>query len=331
MKNNYDLIAIGEITIDAFIRLQDASVHCDINKENCQICMPFGAKIPYESVTEIPAVANAANAAVSASRLNLKSALVANMGADRNGDLCLESLKKDGVSTEFIGIQKDKSTNYHYILWFEDERTILQKHSDFSYKLPDLGKPKWIYVTSLGEKSLPYHGEIAEYLKNNPEVKMAFQPGIFQIKMGYEQLTEIYKRSDLFFCNVEEAKTILGIKDHTEIKDLIKKVFDLGPKTVVLTDGTNGSYAYDGKEYLFMPPYPDPKPPFERTGAGDAFSSTVVVATILEKSLGEAMAWGGINAMAVVQEIGAQRGLLTRPKLEEYLKNAPENYKAKKI
>src|SRR3989344_5247480 len=120
MKNNYDLVAIGEIAIDAFIRLKDASVHCDVNKENCQICLAFGAKIPYESVEEVPAVANAGNASVSASRLGLRSAIVANLGLDRNGELCINSFKKDGVSTEFITVNKDKATNYHYILWFED-------------------------------------------------------------------------------------------------------------------------------------------------------------------------------------------------------------------
>ncbi|OGI66782.1 hypothetical protein A3H53_00965 [Candidatus Nomurabacteria bacterium RIFCSPLOWO2_02_FULL_40_10] len=331
MENNYDIIAIGETTIDAFIRLKDADVHCDINKENCQICIAFGAKIPYESVEEVPAVGNAANASVSCARLSLKSALVANIGKDRNGDLCVDSLKKDGVSTEFITVNIDRATNYHYILWFHDERTILQKHSDFPYKLPNLGNPKWIYLTSLGEKSLPYHFEIIEYLKNNPDVKMAFQPGIFQIKIGYEKLKEIYKRTEIFFCNIEEAKTILNTEEQIEIKDLIKKVYELGPKIVVLTDGPNGAYAYDGNESLFMPIYPDPKPPFERTGAGDAFSSTVVAAIALGKSLAEALAWGGINSMSVVQEVGAQKGLLSRVKLEKYLKTAPAEYKAKKI
>jgi hypothetical protein len=35
--------------------------------------------------------------------------------------------------------------------------------------------------------------------------------------------------------------------------------------------------------------------------------------------------------MSVAQKIGAQEGLLTREKLEEYLKNAPAEYKTKKI
>ncbi|SRR5258708_22001 len=331
MSNNYDFVAIGEIAIDAFIRLKDASAHCDINKENCQLCMAFGAKIPYESVEEVPAVANAGNASVSAARLGLQSALVANMGKDRNGEICLNSLKRDGVSTEFIGIQEGKDTNYHYVLWFEDERTILQKHSDFSYKLPNIGEPKWIYLTSLGEKSLEFHSKIIEYLKNHSTVKMAFQPGIFQIKMGFENLKEIYERTEILFCNIEEAKTILNIKEHDNIKDLLRKMRELGPKTIVLTDGMNGSYSYGGNEFLFMPPYPDPKPPYERTGAGDAFSSTVVSSLIQGESMEKALAWAGVNAMSVVQYVGAQKGLLSKEKLEEYLSKAPENYKAQKM
>ena len=106
---------------------------------------------------------------------------------------------------------------------------------------------------------------------------------------------------------------------------------DLGPEIVVITDGPKGAYSYDGNEYLFMPIYPDPKPPYSRTGAGDAFSSTIVAGLIAGKTLAEALAWAGINSMAVVQQVGAQRGLLTREKLEEYLKNAPENYKAKAL
>jgi ribokinase len=331
MDTNYDIVSIGETAVDAFIRIKDASLHCDINKENCQICMDFGAKIPYESVAEIFAVGNAANSSVSASRLGLKSALIANVGDDRNGEECLNSLKKEGVQTELIKINTDKKTNYHYILWFEDDRTILQKHSDFIYELPTIGKTKWIYLTSLGEKSLEYHNQILKYLENNPDTKLAFQPGIFQIKMSYEALKEIYQRTEVFFCNLAEAKNILNIKDSIETKDLIKKIKDLGPKIVILTDGINGAYSYDGIEFLFIPPYPDPKAPYERTGAGDAFASTIVSALCLGKDLKEALLWGPINSMSVVQDIGAQKGLLSKEQIEEYITKAPENYIIKVI
>jgi hypothetical protein len=35
--------------------------------------------------------------------------------------------------------------------------------------------------------------------------------------------------------------------------------------------------------------------------------------------------------MSVVQQVGAQKGLLSREKLEEYLNNAPAEYKLSKI
>ena len=130
--------------------------------------------------------------------------------------------------------------------------------------------------------------------------------------------------------NVEEAETILGIQE-LEVKDLLKKMHDFGPEIVVITDGPRGAYAYDGNDMYFIKSYPDPKPPYSRTGAGDAFSSTVLSAMILGKTLPEALAWGGVNSMAVVQQVGAHTGLLSREKLEEYIKNAPADYVAVKI
>ena len=327
-KNNFDFVAIGETTIDAFIRLRDATVRCDINNENCQLCVNFGAKIPYESVTEIVAVGNAGNAAVSASRLGLSSALVANVGPDDNGKKCINSLKNDGVNTDFVIINPDKDTNYHYVLWYEKERTILQKHSHFDYKLPNIGETKWIYLTSLGENSLPLHKEILEYLKNHPETKMAFQPGIFQIKFGKEALKEIYEATEVFFCNVEEARTILGNDEH-DVKKLMEKMRKLGPKIVVITDGIKGAYAHDEEDHYFMPVYPHE--PFERTGAGDAFSSTFVAGLAMGKSIEEALMMAPVNSMSVVQKIGAQAGLLTMEQIQEYLKTAPANYRPSKI
>ena len=53
-----DILAIGDTVIDAFIRLKDAEVTCDIDKENCRISMRFGDKVPYESVEICNAVGN---------------------------------------------------------------------------------------------------------------------------------------------------------------------------------------------------------------------------------------------------------------------------------
>ena len=331
MKKNFDFVAIGDITTDAFIRIKDASVNCDVNREKCQLCFRFGDKVPYESVTVVPAVGNSANAAVSASRLGISSALVSNIGDDQNGEDCLDSLKHNGVATDFVAINAGKKTNYHYVMWFEDERTILIKHEDFRYDgISEIGSPKWIYLSSLGQDSLLFHHRIAQYAREHPEINVAFQPGTFQMKFGHDKLREIYEIAKIFFCNVSEAQRILQTQEHDPVK-LMEMMRKLGPKIVVITDGPKGAYAYDGKEAWFMPPYPDPKPPYERTGAGDAFSSTFTVALALGKSIPDALRWGPINSMSVVQKVGAQAGLLSRPELEKFLAEAPEWYTPKKL
>jgi ribokinase len=331
MKKEYDFVAIGDTVTDAFIRIKEASVSCDLNREKCKLCLAFGDKVPYESVEIIKAVGNSANAAVSACRLGLTTALVSNLGDDENGKDCLSTLERNGINIEFMKINHNKDTNYHYVLWYEDERTILVKHQEYNYSLPDFGNPKWVYLSSLAPNTLEYHNEIAQYLKSHPDIKLAFQPGTFQMKLGVEKLEGIYNRSEVFFCNVEEAKKILGILEDVKIQDLLKEMTKIGPKIIVITDGPKGAYVYDGTEMWFMPTYPDPKPPFERTGAGDAFASTFVSALALGLSIPEALSWGPINSMSVVQFVGARRGLLDRQTLERYLKEAPESYKAEKL
>lgn len=322
-----DFFAIGDIVTEPFIRLKDASTHCKIDTEQCELCMRFGDKIPYESATVCAAVGNASNAAVAAARLGLSSALRAYTGDDRYGSEMREVLEHEGVSTKFLVAEAGKQSNYHYVLWYETDRTILVKHEDFSYTVPTLDQsPKWIYLSSLAASSKPYHDAIVEWLAKHPNSKLAFQPGTFQMKLGVAALAPLYVRTDFFVCNKEEAATILTIPFTDDIKTLLTGLAGLGPKSVVVTDGTNGAYAYDGTRFLRVPMYPDSRGPFERTGAGDAFASTVVSALALGKSLDEALLWGPINSMAVVQEIGAQKGLLTRDALEAFLAQAPETY-----
>ncbi len=330
MSENFDFIAIGDTTTDAFIRIKQASVYYDDRDREQKLCLTNGAKIPYESVTVVPAVGNSANAAVSAARLGLKSALVCDVGNDEHGKEDIETFKENGVATDFVKTHEGKATNYHYVLWYKAERTILIKHETFPYKLPDVGTPKWIYFSSVGENSLAYHEEIAEYLKTHPEVKLAFQPGTFQIKLGAEKLKSLYEHTEAFFCNVEEAHIILGVQE-ADVPTLARKMSELGPKIAIITDGPKGAYVHHERQVWFMPPYPDPAPPFERTGAGDAFSSTFTAALALGKSIEEALLWAPINSMSVVQKIGARAGLLTADGIQEWLAKAPEDYKPQKI
>ncbi|MGE5540702.1 MAG: carbohydrate kinase family protein [Bacillota bacterium] len=326
-----DFFAVGDIVTEPFIKLKEAEI-IDPVSENPKLAIRYGDKIPYESATLCRAVGNASNAAVAAARLGLSSALCAYIGDDDIGRGDLEVLTKEGVSTEFVVTERGKSSNYHYVLWFNNDRTILVKHEEYTYAVPEIPEPpKWIYLSSLAANSLPYHQAWVSWLEAHPETKLAFQPGTFQMKLGIDALKGLYQRSELFVVNRQEAERILEKPEGTDIKELMDWIHALGPKLVVITDNTNGAYASDGTHAWHVPMYPDDREAYERTGAGDAFASTLTAALALGKPLEEALLWAPINSMAVVQEIGAQKGLLTREELERHLANAPESYKLDSI
>ncbi len=333
MSKKLDVISIGDIVTDAFIKLFDDHASTYENDHGRWLAMQFGTKIPFDFAQVIEGVGNAANAAVSFAKLDLNSSLVTNVGEDKYGRDMISALHKNKVDSRFVRIHPDKVSNYHYVLWYKDERTILIKHENYDYHWPHLTPnelPNWIYFSSISEHALEYHDQLADWLDNHNEIKLAFQPGTFQMEAGIHRLKRIYEKTEVLIVNREEAVTVGG-GNHDDVNDLIDKLHVLGPKIVVVTDGPKGAYASDGNTRLSMPLYPDPKPPYERTGAGDAFASTFVAALIKGNNIEGALEWAPINSMSVVQKVGAQAGLLTEHELNHFLRHAPHWYKPKPI
>lgn len=329
-----EVLSVGDVVTDAFIKLFDNRAHTYKNEFGSWIAMPFGSKVPFDYVKVVEGVGNAANAAVCFARLGVHSGLVSNVGGDAYGRDIIDALEKNRVDTRFVRINHDKSTNYHYVLWYKDERTILIKHEEYNYQWPRFTKadvPKWIYFSSISKNALDkYHDMVVDWLESNPGVKLAFQPGTFQLEAGADRLKKLYARTEIVIMNREEAVLVTGGK-HEDVIDLMTRLHKLGPKVVIVTDGPAGAYASDGVNRFSMPSYPDVAAPLDRTGAGDAFASTLVAAIVKGNTLEGALQWAPINSMNVVQHVGAQEGLLKEDKLEAFLSKAPKNYKPVRI
>lgn len=198
----HDFIAIGDTVTDAFITLKEARVDTDPDPEDHgleEICLRFGDKIPYEHLTVVPGVGNSANAAVAAARLGLKTALITNIGKDTFGKDIIQMFKKEKLDTTFVTAHKNTPTNYHFVLSYKAERTILVKHQPYSYEFPTrLVAPRMLYLSSLGGNTDAYHDALTDWLAAHPETALAFQPGTYQMKMGHERLARLYQRTTLF-------------------------------------------------------------------------------------------------------------------------------------
>lgn len=323
-----DVLSVGDVVTDAFINLIEKYEYVEESDKGPILNIPLGTKIPYDHAQIIEGVGNAPNAAVSFSRLGLKSGLVSNVGADDWGKDIIRALKSNGVDTRFVHENPGKVSNYHYVLWYKEERTILIKHEEYDYSWPKfrpLDIPKWIYFSSISENAMEYHHEISDWLDENTDVKLAFQPGTFQMQAGVEKMKRLYQRAEVVALNREEATDVFKA-NHEDVHDQLNKMHEAGIKIALVTDGPNGAYASDGNKRWSMPLYPDPAPPFERTGAGDAFASTFTAALMKGADVASALLWAPINSMNVVQHVGAQEGLLTDDQIDYYLRNAPKYY-----
>jgi len=334
MHTQFDLIAVGDVVTDAFIRLLENQAQTYVDEHGRKIlAMEFGTKLPFDHAEVVEGVGNASNGAVACARLGMRVAFVTNVGGDQEGRDIIAALAHSGVDHRFVRVNPGKKSNYHYVLWYKDERTILIKHEEYDYHWPHLTAkelPAWIYFSSISEHALAYHDQVADWLDANPAVKLAFQPGTFQMQAGAERLKRIYQRSEVLILNREEA-AFVGGGNHDDVHDLMDHLHALGPKIVVVTDGPGGAYASDGHNRFKMPLYPDPAPPLDRTGAGDAFASTFVAALAAGNTIDGALQWAPINSMSVCQKVGAQAGLLSEQELEMWLRKAPHWYRAERF
>ncbi len=323
-----DVLCVGDAATDVFIRLDDSHIRTWADERGCFIELPFGGKIPFEYALTVEAGGNAANAAVGMARLGVSTALAAHVGNDQIGRDMVAALHDQSVDTHLVHLDPGRASNRNFVLWCGQDRTILVRHELYDYHWPHLRPreiPRWVYLSSVGSDAPEYYEEIVAWLDAEPDVRLAFQPGTFQIALGAAPLRAIYQRTDVLVCNREEAAA-LGGADVGRMDDLLESVRALGPTVAVVTDGPAGAYASDGATRYRVPAYPDPYAPKERTGAGDAFSGALVAALARGLALPEALAWGPVNAMHVVGEVGSQTGLLREGELLEYLKRAPDAY-----
>ena len=322
-KSAYDLITVGDSTIDTFIKIHDATVECDINNKDCRICIKYGEKIPVDSISHQVA-GNAANVAVGAQKLGLKTAINTNLGDDENGSLIKKKLEESQVSLEFTQIHPNNESNLSVVLTFRGERTIFVYHQSGDYYLPELPPCSILYLTSTAESFTKSDlvNQVCQYIDKNKPM-LIFNPGTYQLKTGVKKYPQILERCHLLIVNSQEAKKILEIDESDENqKDLLSKLLLLGPKNIVITDGDNGSFGTDGKSFFRVGIFPVQL--VEKTGAGDAYSSGVIAGLFYKLPLSEAMIWGTINASHVIQEIGTQNGLLAKDDLERHRKAVPE-------
>jgi sugar/nucleoside kinase (ribokinase family) len=205
------------------------------------------------------------------------------------------------------------------------ERTIFVYHAVKDYeelKLKKSLKTKWYFLAPLGENTDALEDRLIKEVAENGTM-IAWNPGSVQIGKGESHFRHLLKCTTVLFLNREEAIKFVDFPIRPQTEEVMKKLYSYGPRIVVITNGKEGVKAYDGHEFYELESRPVQVK--DSTGAGDAFTVGFMGRLMNEdwhndipqESIHEGLRWGIENSVSVIQNIGAQKGLLNKEEIEK--------------
>lgn len=324
------IICIGSVCKDIFFPTSEGlliETPEDVLAQK-KIAFELGAKYKIEKRTEALGGC-AANVAVGLSRLGIDSGCYSKIGDDYIGDWILEQLEKNKVGSELIKKEENCASDMSAIVVDSKsaERVIFsnQKANGMLVINPDdINSAKGFFIGDL-HGNWENHLDAIFALASSLEIMTAFNPRQINIHDNVQKIIEKIKNTDVLFLNKDESMEIImapsseqRVANSEKINDeeyLLQELKKLGAKVVVLTDGTRGAWASDGKNTFYAPA--QKVPAVDSTGAGDSFASGFLAAHIKGQDLPECLKWGIINSSSSVQFYGAIDGLLGEKEILE--------------
>ena len=312
----FDIITVGSATVDVFVHTVKEFTRLTSVKKEHDVCYPIGGKILIDQLTFDTGGAGT-NTAVAFSRLGLKTGWLGKLGDDSNSKHILDVMKKEKVN--FLGTFGSGHTGYSVIIvGLLNDRTILtHKGINDSLKINEINfsklKTRWFYFGSMLGESFKTLCALAEFAKKK-NIPYAFNPSTYLAKQGYSALKDIIDGCSIIVLNRQEAELLT----HTSYISKMLETLQRHAKTVVITDGKQGAFAYNGKQRLKL--WTRNVRVVETTGAGDAFAAGVTSGLMKDKPLDLALKLGLAEAESVLQHIGAKNNLLKLQQLQKSLK-----------
>ena len=352
------IITIGSAIHDLFIEYENPQIMAfEIEgNEVMYLMLEEGRKYEIKALHEAIG-GGAANSANCFKQLGLSSAVCSKIGEDQYGKFILDQLKKRNVEISLIAQTKTAPTGSSYILPSPtgNKAILVNRGANLTLSKKDLpikefGSCEHLYITSLSKNTselLPYITAEAKKI----DLPVAANPGTSQLTVNVKTLVDSLSNIDILILNAYECSLLMEhlasnnvTKSHTipaqELPDLLSapivrgdfqftlqdyfnEVCARGPQLVVVTNGEDGVYVYDGTEIYYHSSLPIEV--VSTVGAGDAFGATFVSQLLKGKSLENAIRAGVINSAAVLEHYDATTGLLDQKELDELVSEIDQN------
>jgi len=304
----------------------DVVIHTGMMKK-----MKLGRKtylgFQYSSKTEIEKLefdvgGSGHNVAVGLSKLGNDIKYAGRIGKDPNGILVKHNFEKEGVDISSLHESNKSMTGFSQVFITPDgEKSILTyrgandmlKPSDI--RMNDLKCVDWfIFTTVLSHSSLETVSDVIDIVKKK-DGKVVSNPSITMIKQRKEELVDFVKKSDIVIMNKEEAFELTNIRYED---DALEKLMKMGPEYVIITLGSNGLIASDGKRVYEEPPFNVEI--LDTTGAGDGFTAGFLHWFAKTGFFEDALIFGNATAALNMESVGATKNLPSEDDIIELMK-----------
>jgi len=336
------------ITIVANRDVERLTMH---NATASYLLLEQGRKIESESITTHIG-GGAVNTAVSMARLGVDVSVLIKIGTDANGARIVDRLAHENVNDTHIIKTAEMPTGTAVMIASHDRNaTIFTQRGTNTLLRPSevtaevMAGRDLVYITNLSNNSADCF-PVAAQMGSDAGAFVAANPGIRQLTSRTSVFMDTLKHIDLLAINRVEAEALVPIvAAFDDVEDIpsthpvdddtprLKRLglnfggFDIGltkymsrlrqkgGSTIVITDGTHGSYLADDDGIHFCPCLKvEPK---GTAGAGDAFTSTLCAHLANGVAVDFALRAAAVNSAAVVEVIDTQSGLLDPDALEK--------------
>lgn len=298
---SFDIVTIGSAVLDVLLRSSQFSSHQVAGE--LMLCEISGGKVDVEEAMLCSGGAGT-NTAVSFARQGFHTGIVAEIGIDAPAQLIIDELQREQVDTSLIIEEAEEQTGMSAILVASDgSRSAMTfrgaakqlSHKDIPFTV--LEQVSAIHLSSIGNADLVR--EIALFSKEKG-IHLSWNPSAAELKDVVLQSSESLHQSIQVVC--------VNDLEYEEIQDHQGSLSKIA-STIIVTKGRDGGEVLaNGSKHPYLA---KPVIAVSELGAGDAFISGFVGATLLKQSIEEAILRGTQNAASVVQHLGAKKGLLS--------------------
>lgn len=223
----------------------------------------------------------------------------------------LQNFKNKGISTEGINIVEGGKTffwkgKYHNDMNTRDTLdTQLNVLADFNPVIPEAYRKADFLM--LGNLTPSVQMRVLGQMEKRPKL-VILDTMNFWMDIAMDELKEVLKKIDVLTINDEEARQLSG--EYSLVK-AARKIFEMGPKYLIIKKGEHGALLFNNKEVFFAPALPLEEV-FDPTGAGDTFAGGFIgylahSRDISFDSMKRGVIYGSALASFCVEKFGTER------------------------